>query len=315
MPPTPQDKEEATMVQIDRRRVVALGTATLASTSLGLPARAAQPKTVAFADGTRVPALGQGSWHMADGHATPDAAEDAMRIGLSLGLTMIDTAEVYSAGRAEEMIAKVIAGGRDKVFLVSKVWPTHVGGDGIERALEASLRRLGTDHLDLYLLHSPRGADLKEAVAGFERIRSKGLTKRWGVSNFSVADMERLFAIEGGANCATNQVQYSLGYRGIEADLVPWCTKHHMPITAYSPLGAGGKASLLSNPALAEVAAARKVPPAVVALAWTIRDGRTIALMESGSAVHVREDAAALSFDLGADELAALDRAFPPHAG
>lgn len=298
---------------IDRRGFVALAAAGAAAAAVpNLAAAATGPQTVAFADGTRVPALGQGSWHMADGRNAPEAAEAAMRLGISLGLALIDTAEIYGSGRSEEMIAKVIAGQRDKVFLVSKVWPTHASADGIERALRASLQRLGTDHLDLYLLHWRQGADLNVVVKTFERLRTQGVIRRWGVSNFSVHDMEDLLAVPGGAHCAANQVLYNLAARDIETDLMPWSRRHKMPIMAYSPLGAGGTGKLLATPALKTIAARRGVPPAAVALAWAMRDGNTIAIVQSGSDKHVREDAAALALTLSRAEIEALDAAFPP---
>ena len=297
---------------IDRRGFVGLCAA--GALAAGLPRAAAAAgslRTVAFADGTRVPALAQGSWHMASNGAAPEAAEDAMRLGITLGLTLIDTSDNYSDGRAEQMVAKVIAGRRDQIFLVSKLSPPDATEDGVERELKTSLQRLGTDHLDLYLLHQRGPADLRAAVKGFERVRAKGLVKRWGVSNFETADMEQLVAIPGGEHCATNQVQYNLASRGIEADLVPWCAKHEMPIMAYSPLGAGGKAALLSNRVLMRLGAARGVSAAAIALAWVMRDGRAIAITETASAKHIREDAAALSLTLSAEEIKALDAAFP----
>ncbi len=305
------------MTTMDRRGFVgACAAGSLASVLpaavLPAPAFAAEPRTVAFADGGTAPALGQGSWHMAGGHTPPQEAEQAMTLGLSLGLTLIDTAEVYSNGRAEELIAPVIAGKRDKVFLVSKVWPSHATAEGIERSLHASLKRLGTDHLDLYLLHFREDADLKEVVKGFERVRAQGLTRRWGVSNFTVRDMEELTAIPGGENCATNQVLYNLAARGVESDLIPWCAKRRMPIMAYSPLGSGGRAALLANPVLKKLGEARGVGPAAIAVAWAMRDGRTITVVETASAAHVREDAAAGSLVLSAAEIKALDDAFPP---
>ena len=305
------------MPHIDRR-AFALGSAGALAAAVGtpastIPAFAATPRTVTFADGAKVSALGQGSWHAADGRATPEAVADALKLGISLGLTLVDTSDNYGAGRAEAIVAKAIAGQRETVFLVSKLDPEEaMSNDGVERALRASLKRLGTDHLDLYLLHQRRGADIKAAVKGLERVRAQGLTKRWGVSNFSVADMEAVFAADGGTNCATNQVLYNLAARGIETGLVPWCATHRMPIMAYSPLGSGGRGGLLSNPALKTVADARGVAPAAIALAWAMRDGRTIALMESGSAAHVREDAAAAALELSAAEIKALDAAFPP---
>ena len=287
---------------------------------------AAEGRQVAFADGGMAPRLGLGSWHMASPGAAPEAqAVETMRLGVSLGLDLIDTAELYSDGRAEQMVAKVLAGQRDKVFLVSKIMPDHATEDGIDRALRASLARLGTDHLDLYLLHWRkrrrerlvdtllfRDGDLKGVVRGFERAREQGLIKRWGVSNFGVSDMEELVALPGGERCATNQILYNLHDRGVEADVIPWCQKHKMPIMAYSPLGAGGKAALLAAPALKTVADARGATPAAVALAWTMRDGRTIVVTETSSSKHVRENAAALTLTLNTAELKALDESFPP---
>ena len=311
---------------IDRRRFVEGCAAAGLAAMLPVPRlAAAESRAVAFADGGSAPRLGIGSWHMASPGAAPEAqAEDAMRLGISLGLTLVDTAELYSSGRAEEMVAKVLAGQRDKVFLVSKVMPEHASEDGIAQALRASLQRLGTDHLDLYLLHWRksrrwrmldtllfREGDLQSIVNGFELARRQGLIRRWGVSNFTAADMEELVSIPGGGNCATNQVLYNLHDREIEASLVPWCDEHKMPIMAYSPLGAGGKAALLSDPALKTIADARGVAPAAIALAWAMRNGRTIVVTETASQKHVREDAAALGLTLSEAELSALDAAFP----
>ena len=302
---------------LHRRNFVALGLAGALATAVDLrPAWAEASPAVRFADGSTAPALGQGSWHMASGN-DPKATEDAMRLGISLGLTLIDTSDDYGEGHAEEMVGNVLAGRRDKVFLVSKLSPSEVGdGSGVERALEASLKRLRTDHLDLYLLHFPGGEDLRATVEGFQRAVAKGLTKRWGVSNFSTAQMEALFAIPEGRRCATNQVLYNPADRAAEVQLIPWCTKHGMPIMAYSPLGAGGKAALLSNPVLTKLADARGVSPAAIALAWVMRDGRTMAITETGSTKHVRQDAAAIGLRLTAAELKAIDSWFPPpHAG
>jgi diketogulonate reductase-like aldo/keto reductase len=245
-------------------------------------------RTVKFRDGTIVPALGQGSWHLAQGRHPPAEEEQALRTGLSLGMTLIDTAEAYSNGNSEKLIGHVIAGQRDHVFLVSKVLPTHVTGDGIARACDASLTRLGTDHLDLYLLHWRNGiTDLSGIVAAFEDLRAARKIRAWGVSNFKVSDMEDLFRVRNGDRCATNQVDYNLADRGIEHDLLPWCERHGMPVMAYSPLGGPG-AGLLRDPPLAPIAAARDCSPAAVALAWTIRSGNVIAIPESGSTAHVR---------------------------
>src|SRR5450830_301281 len=198
-------------------------------------------RTVKFLDGTIVPALGQGSAQLAQGRHPEAIEEEALRTGFSLGMTLIDTAEIYGNGRAEKLIGRVIADQRDRVFLVSKVWPGHVAGNGIARACEASLARLGTDHLDLYLLHWPNGVtDLSGVVTAFEDLRAAGKIRAWGVSNFKVSDMEDLFRIPQGDRCATNQVPYNIGDRGIERDLLPWCEKHGMPVMAYSPLGGPG---------------------------------------------------------------------------
>jgi diketogulonate reductase-like aldo/keto reductase len=272
----------------------------------------AAPRTVKFPDGTVVPALGQGSAGLAQGRHPQAAEEAALRTGISLGLTVIDTAEIYGDGRSEELIGRAIAGRRDRVFLVSKVWPTHVSGDGIARACEGSLRRLGTDHLDLYLLHWPsRYAGLSSIVAAFESLRAAGKVRAWGVSNFKVGDMEDLFRVPHGDRCAANQVLYNLGDRDIEPDLLPWCERHGMPVMAYSPLGGAG-AGLLRDPTLGQIATARGCSPAAVALAWTIRSGNVIAIPEAGSAEHVKENAAALTLTLTPDELRALDAAHPP---
>src|SRR3954449_1736369 len=265
---------------------------------------------VKFHDGETVPALGQGSANLGQGRRPEAEEEDALRTGLSLGMTLIDTAEMYSEGRSEKLIGRAIAGQRDRVFLVSKVSPNHVAGDGIARACEASLARLGADHLDLYLLHWPtRDADLSTIVAGFERLKAAGKIRAWGVSNFQVSVMEALLRVPGGDRCATNQVLYNLGSRAIERDLLPWCERHGVPVMAYSPLGGPG-ASLLRDPTLARIAAAHGCAAAAVALAWTIRNGDVIAIPESGSTEHVKENAAALSLTLTPDELHTLEAAY-----
>lgn len=266
-------------------------------------------RTVKLPDGTVVPALGQGSARLGKGRHRQSVEEEALRTGLSLGMTLIDTAELYGS---EQLIGRVIAGQRDQVFLVSKVWPSHATESAIPRACEASLSRLGTDYLDLYLLHWPNGvADLAGVVRAFEKLRSAGKTRAWGVSNFKVRDIEGLFRIPRGNRCATNQVPYSLENRDIERDVLPWCVQHGLPVMAYSPLGGPG-ANLLRDPTLARIGAAHGCSAAAVALAWTIRSGNVIAIPESGSPTHVKENAVALSLSLTPQELQALDAAFPP---
>jgi diketogulonate reductase-like aldo/keto reductase len=295
---------------------VALGSLVASSGASGLDAPAGAISTgagrkVKFHDGTVVPALGQGSWHLGQGKYPAAAEEEALRTGVSLGMALIDTSGNYGNGRSEQLIRHVIADQRDRVYLVSKVEPDEVSGDGIARACDASLARLGTAHLDLYLLHWPvRNAQFPGVVAGFERLRAAGKIRAWGVSNFSLRQMEDLFRVPQGDRCATNQVPYNLGDRHIERELLPWCEQHGMPVMAYSPLGGPG-ASLLRDPILARIAAARGCSSAAVALAWTIRSGNVIAIPESGSVPHVKENALALSLTLTSQELQTLDAAHP----
>jgi diketogulonate reductase-like aldo/keto reductase len=266
-------------------------------------------RTVRFRDGTLVLALGQGSAGLGKGRHPQADEEEALRTGLSLGMTLIDTAEIYGS---EEFIGRVIAGQRNRVFLVSKVWPSHLAGNGIARACDASLARLGTDHLDLYLLHWPNGVtDFSHVVRAFEDLNAAGKIRAWGVSNFNVGDMEKLFQIPQGDRCAMNQVPYSLDDRGIERGLLPWCEQHGIPVMAYSPLGGPG-ASLLRDPTLARIGVAHGCSAAAVALAWTIRSGQVIAIPESGSVAHVKENAVALTLTLTPQELQTLDAAHPP---
>ena len=289
--------------------IAALSTASAFAAVTGAASNGAG-RTVKFHDGTIVPALGQGSWHLAQGRHPEAVEEEALRTGLSLGMTLIDTAENYGNGRSEELIGRAIAGQRDRVFLVSKVETNHVTGNGIARACEASLARLGTDHLDLYLLHWPVGVtDLSGVVAAFESLRAAGKVRAWGVSNFKVSLMEDLFRVPDGDRCATNQVLYNVASRGIEYDLLPWCEQRGMPVMAYSPLGGN---SLVGDPTLARIGAAHGCSAAAVALAWAIRSGNVIAIPESGSAAHVKENAVALSLTLTPQELQILDAAHPP---
>ncbi|HMF26448.1 MAG TPA: aldo/keto reductase [Pseudolabrys sp.] len=270
---------------------------------------AAARRTVKLPDGTVVPALGQGSARLGKGRHPQAVEQEALRTGISLGMTLIDTAEIYGS---EQFIGRAIAGKRDRVFLVSKVWQTHVAGNGIARACEGSLARLGTDHLDLYLLHWPQKVvGISTIVAAFEDLRAKKKIRAWGVSNFGVGEMEELFRVPNGDRCATNQVPYNLGDRGIERDLMPWCERHGVTIMAYSPLGGEGT-KLLRDPALARIAAAHGCSAAAVALAWTIRGGNVIAIPESGSVDHIKENAVALSLTLTPQELQTLDAAHPP---
>jgi diketogulonate reductase-like aldo/keto reductase len=295
---------------------VALGSLVTLSGALAFDAATAvaatgTERTVKFRDGTSVPAIGQGSWHIGQGRRPAADEEEALRTGLSLGMRLIDTSGNYGEGRSEELIKRVIAGQRDRAFVVSKVEADEATGDAMARACEASLARLGTDHLDLYLLHEPTpSAEFPEVVAGLERLRAAGKIRAWGVSNFTVSQMDDLFRIPQGDRCATNQVFYNLGGRSIERDLLPWCERHSMPVMAYSPLGGLG-ANLLGDPNLGRIAAAHACSAAAVALAWTIRGGNVIAIPESGSVAHVKENAVALSLTLTPQELQTLDTAHP----
>ncbi|MCW3474647.1 aldo/keto reductase [Limobrevibacterium gyesilva] len=267
-------------------------------------------RMVRLPDGTEVPALGQGTWHIGDGHRPPAEEAAALRLGIQLGMTLIDTAEMYGEGAAEQVVSAAIAGLRDRVFLVSKVYPHNATRRGTPAACERSLRRLGTDHIDLYLLHWRGGAPLAETVEAFERLRAEGKIRHWGVSNFDTDDMEELLGVPGGALCATNQVLYNPEHRGIEFDLLPWCEGHAMPVMAYSPIGQGGR--LLRSAALARVAHRHGATTAQIAIAWSLRHPGVISIPKAGSAEHARENAAALGITLSAEDLAAIDAAYAP---
>jgi diketogulonate reductase-like aldo/keto reductase len=292
-------------------RCAALGL--LAATGAAATGRAAETpaRSVAFPNGTRVPAVGQGTWHLGQGRHPAAVEEEALRTGVSAGMTLIDTSGNYGHGRSEKLISHVLEGARERIFLVTKVEGDEVSGDGIARACRASLARLGTDYLDLYLLHWPiPSAQFPGVVAAFEQLRAAGKIRAWGVSNFSVAQMEDLFRVPDGPRCATNQVPYSLHNRRIEADLLPWCRQHGLPVMAYSPLG-GDNNLVIADPTLAQIGAAHGCSAAAVALAWVIRSGNVIAIPDSGSPAHVRENAAALFLALSPQELQSLEAAFP----
>ena len=280
----------------------------------GAASKTAAP-TVKLPDGTAVSALGQGCWHLGQGRHPVATEEEALRTGISLGMTLIDTSGNYGNGRSEEFLSHVIADQRDRIFLVSKVEGNEISGDGIARACAASLARLGTGYLDLYLLHWPvPSAQFAGVVAAFEQLRGSGKIRAWGVSNFNVAQMEDLFRVPAGSRCATNQVPYSLNNRGIERELISWCRQHNMPLMAYSPLG-GDHHLVTGDGTLAQVGTAHGCSAAAVALAWVIRSGRVIAIPESGSPEHVKENAMALSVALTPQDLKTLDAAFPGPMG
>jgi len=268
-------------------------------------------RTVKLPDGTTVPPLGQGCWHLGQGRHPLAVEEEALRTGISLGMTLIDTSGNYGDGRSEQFISHVIAGQRDRIFLVSKVEGDQVSGDGIARACAASLARLGSEHLDLYLLHWPvPSAQFSGVVAAFEQLRAAGKIRAWGVSNFNVDQMEDLFRVPDGHRCATNQVPYSLNNRRIERDVLPWCKQQNLPVMAYSPLG-GDNNLVVGDRTLAQVGTIHGCSAAAVALAWVIRSGSVIAIPESGSPAHIKENAVALSIALTPRDLQTLDAAFP----
>lgn len=257
-----------------------------------------------------VAAIGMGSWHLGQGRHSESAEINALRAGIDAGLKVIDTAEMYGGGKSETLIGKAIQGVRDKVFLVSKVYPFNANRLLMERSCHATLKRLKTDCLDLYLLHWRFSSILSEVVPRFEKLKQQGKIKAWGVSNFDVEDMEDLWKVEQGDQCATNQIFYNPAYRGVEFDLIPWCQQHKVPLMAYSPLGGEG-ASLLRHPALVELSAQYQTAPSSILLAWAIRNGNMLAIPESGVAAHVGENAAALSVRLQSADLKSLDKVFP----
>lgn len=260
-----------------------------------------------------LPPLGQGTWHMGEGNIPAAREADALRLGLDLGMTLIDTAEMYADGGAERVVCRAIAGRRDEAFLVSKVLPSNATRAGVARACAASLERLGTDYLDLYLLHWEGRVPLVETVEGFERLREAGHIRAWGVSNL---DVDALASLPPG--CATDQVLYNLEHRGAEWDLLPWMERQGMPAMAYSPVGQGGR--LLRHKTLAAIAARHTVgkaraTPAQVAIAFTLLRPGMCSIPKAADARHVRENAAARDLRLDAEDLAALDQAFPPPQG
>ncbi|WP_026695197.1 aldo/keto reductase [Peribacillus kribbensis] len=270
-------------------------------------------RMVTLPDGTSLPCLGQGTWYMGENPQMRDKEITALQLGIDLGMTLIDTAEMYGDGGAERLAGEAIKGRRDRVFLVSKVYPHHAGQDMISKACEDSLQRLGTDHLDLYLLHWRGRIPLAETIEGMEKLRREGKIVRWGVSNFDTADMEELLNTPDGANCAVNQVLYHLGSRGIDFDLLPWQREHNMPIMAYSPLAQGGslRNRLLNDPVILDLAGKYRVTPLQIALAWTLRSDHVIAIPKAVQEEHVLANAEAAAIQFTQEDLIKLDQAFP----
>lgn len=266
-------------------------------------------RQVTFKSGETVPALGLGTWHMGEDRRKRAAEVAALKLGLDLGMTLIDTAEMYGEGGAEEVVAEAIARRRDGVFVVSKVYPHNASRTGAIAACERSLKRLKTDRIDLYLLHWRGSFPLSDTIAAFEILKSEGKIRSWGVSNFDVADMQELNAAPDGENCASNQVLYHLGERGIEHRLLGDMQTAEMVTMAYSPLGQG---PILGEPALAELARKHAATPAAIALAFLLEKPGVLAIPKASSLDHVRANIKAKDVVLDAADRAALDAAFPP---
>jgi diketogulonate reductase-like aldo/keto reductase len=270
-----------------------------------------QMRTVALPDGERVPALGQGTWRMGENKRAHADEVAALRLGVDLGMTLIDTAEMYGEGAAEKVVADAIADQRDRVFVVTKAYPHNASRTELPKACERSLKRLRIDAIDLYLLHwRERSTQLAETVEAFEKLRTAGKIKRWGVSNFDVDDMKELWAIENGTNCAANQVLYNLENREIEFGLLDWSANNKVPIMAYSPVGHGR--GLLDNPILKKIANRHNATTSQIALAWVLRQPGVIAIPKASKEKHVRDNARSIEIKLTDEDLADLDREVPP---
>lgn len=265
--------------------------------------------TVRLPSGEQVAALGQGTWYMGEDPHARKAEIAALQAGLDLGLSLIDTAEMYAEGGAEEVVGEALAGRRAQAFLVSKVYPHNASRAGVVAACERSLQRLRTDCLDLYLLHWRGTHPLAETVAGFEALRAAGKIRHWGVSNLDLADMKALWHAQGGVGCAANQLLYNLGRRGIEWDLQPWLRERGVPVMAYSPIE---QARLLRHAGLRAFAQQHGCTPAQAALAWLLGQDGVIAIPKSANATHLRENAAARELRLSPAQRAELDALFPP---
>lgn len=264
---------------------------------------------VTLPNGTRVPALGQGTWRMGESRSTAAAEVRALQAGIDLGMTLIDTAEMYADGGSETVVGEAIRGRRDAVFLVSKVLPSNASHRGTIAACEASLKRLGTDHVDLYLLHWRGRYPLADTVAAFEDLKAAGKIAAWGVSNFDVDDMEELLSVEGGKHVAANQVLYNPARRGIEFDLLPWSARRSIVTMAYAPFDKGG---IVDHPVLARIGAAHGATAAQVALAFLLSHKNVIAIPKSSSLERLAENRKAADLKLTPEDVAALDAAFPP---
>lgn len=249
-----------------------------------------------------------GTWNMGDVQANEDEEIEALRTGIELGMQVIDTAEMYGRGRSEQLVGKAIRGIRQQAFLISKVLPQHANREGTKAACEASLKRLDTDYLDLYLLHWEGPYPIRETIDGMLELQQEGKIRYWGVSNMDVDMMEEFFALQGGESCAADEVLYNLTRRGIEFDLLPWCEAHQVPLIAYSPVEQG---RLLGHPVLQKIAHKHGATPVQVALAWVLRRPGVLAIPKASTAKHVRENFGSLSVELTKQDLSQIDEVFP----
>jgi diketogulonate reductase-like aldo/keto reductase len=268
--------------------------------------------TVTLPGGEAIPKLGQGTWEMGERAGARNNEIAALRAGVELGMTLIDTAEMYGDGESEKLIAEALGSLRDDIFIVSKVYPHNANERGVQAACERSLKRLKTDRIDLYLLHWRGGEDLEGAVAGFEKLKRDGKIRHWGVSNFDTDDMEELFALDGGNACATNQILYNVARRGPEFDLLPWLRERGLPAMAYSPVD---HARLPKQSVLNEIAAARGVSMFQIALAWVLQQPGVCSIPKASDPAHVKENRAAADLALTAGEIEQIDSQFKPPKG
>lgn len=271
------------------------------------------PKAV-LPDGSEIPRLGQGTWRVGENAQAEETEIQSLRTGIELGMGLIDTAEMYGEGGAEAVIGKAVQGvSRDSLYLVSKVYPQNAGRGQMFTSCEESLKRLGTDYLDLYLLHWPGSIPLEETVECMEELVSQGKIKRWGVSNFDIDDMEALFAVPNGNRCTVNQVLYHLGSRGIEYDLLPWMRRHSMPVMAYCPIAQAGalRSKMLSDETVVRIAQEKGLTVVQLLLAFVLSQPDMIAIPKAANPVHLKENAVAAGIILTDEERRALDAAFP----
>ncbi|QIE22703.1 aldo/keto reductase [Caballeronia sp. SBC2] len=267
------------------------------------------PAATLHGTGEQIPALGQGTWEMGDSARIRNAEIAALKTGVDLGMTVIDTAEMYGDGESEKLIAEALKDRRDELFIVSKVYPHNGSESGVKAACERSLKRLQTDRIDLYLLHWRGGEDLEGVIGGFETLKAQGKIRHWGVSNFDTEDMVELFALENGNRCATNQILYNVARRGPEFELLPWLRERNMPAMAYSPVD---HARLPKHSVLNDIAKARGLSAMQVALAWVLQQPQVIAIPKAGTVAHVIENAAAREVNLSTEELSLIDSQFKP---